>query len=200
MRYLMVLFFAMPLFAGVVDIPNPRVAVVTPAVVVAECHGTSNVGCTSFREVWMTCRCERKSDGSWSIRGSVRAVPVTFLTRAQDLRHEMLHVNDFRYFVSKHLEALAARPFATFGQCDRYATLATNLFSRTLESISRISTTLRDARWVETSEDHLIVMKAEVVPQLVDDRFPDLADDFAAAVSHAENRTSKNGDLIRQRR
>lgn len=205
MRHLMlltlavVLFVAADSFAGVVDIAAPQMRFAPPASVASLCGGHSRVGCTRFRDVWMTCRCERNAN-DWSIRASIRAVPVMYLTNITFLRHENLHVGDFRYYLGKHVEALSSRSFSSFARCDRFATLAMNSFSRTFQSVARISGALRDHRRVDTSEDHLIVMQAKIVTELMDDGFPDLSDDFTAAVGHAENRTAKNRDLIGQRR
>ena len=204
MRYLMllalavVLFSAANLFAGV-DIPEPQMTYASPATVAGLCGGHSSVGCTTFRQVWLTCRCDVGADG-WSVKAAIRGVPLTYVTNVTFVRHEKLHIGDFRYYLGKHVEALESQSFSSFATCDRFATLAMNTFYRTFQSVARISAALRDQRSAGTSEDHLIVVKAKIVTELMDDGLADLTNDFTAAVGHAENRTAKNRDLIGQRR
>jgi hypothetical protein len=193
-----VLFITLESVAGV-EIPDSLVTIASPLSIMNACRGHSRIACTTFRDVWMTCQCELSPKG-WSIRANVRATPLTFLTSIVHLRHETLHVNDFRYYLGKHVQALEAKAFDSRRDCDMFATLAMNAFSRTFQSVARISMTLRDGKRQDTSEDHLIVMQAEIVPQLVNDGVADLTYDFAMAASDAEDRTAKNRDLVRQRR
>ena len=204
MRNLLVLFTASVLFStletrAAVDVADAKITVVPALAVNAACNGASRIACTRFENAWLACQCERTPLG-WAIRSQVRVVPVMYLTNTRYLQHETLHVADFRFYLGKHVQALAEKNFETRYDCEFFAKLAMNAFSRTFQSVGRISSSLRDGKGHATSEDHLIVMKAEIVPQLVNDRLPNLPNDFASAVGDAENRTAKNRDLVRQRR
>jgi hypothetical protein len=181
-----------------VDVPSPAVKQLPRERVLEACAGHSGQGCTQFREAALLCECLAGADG-WRIDASVRAIPSVFVEKLSWVRHEMGHIADFRHFLRAHVSALGERRFDSLQSCERYTRAALDAFPTTLQRIARISGDRRDGQAAATSEDHLVVVKAEVMPQLVNDRLANLANDLPAASGNAQNRTAKDGDLVRQR-
>ena len=182
-----------------VDVPAPRVEQLPREKILQACGGQSWQGCTQFREAALMCACTEGSAG-WQVDASVRAIPSVFIEKVSWLGHEMLHIADFRYFLKVHLRAMEARRFDTIGECERYTRGATDAFGETLARIARISADRRDGKRVATSEDHFVVVKAEVMPKLVDDRLADLSHGVPPVSRNAKNRPAEDRDLVGQRR
>ena len=178
-----------------VHIPDPEVAIASPAAISRMTAGKTRTGCTTFREVTLVCDCSPVAEG-WRLVAAARAVPYIYLSSFQYLRHERLHVADFREYLSEHVKALGNTLFATRESCDVRAVAATQAFPDTMNKITRLSAARRDNFNEYSSEDHLVVVQAEVMPKLVNDRVADLADGLPAAGGDAKNRTAKNGDLV----
>ena len=180
------------------DMPAPAVAAVGRDGVNAQCGPDARVGCTNFRDYMLTCSCSRTSDG-WRVDALASAVPQIYLTSFNYLSHEMLHIADFRHMLRGHMKAIEANVFPSKASCDRYATALVNAFPETMRRIARVSTGLRDGlRGANTSEDHFIVMKAEVVPKFVNDGVADLANRVTPVPGDSQDRTAEDRDLIRQ--
>ena len=152
---------------GYVDIPKPRVESLAPERVMQACDGNSTKGCTKFVETALLCECLEEKDG-WRLAASVRARPLIYIHGMQWLRHEMQHVYDFKTYLTAHVEALGARRFATHSQCDELSKAASDAFPETMRRITRLSGDRRDGKRLARSEDHFVVVKAEVMPRLVD--------------------------------
>ena len=183
---------------GGVDVPGPKVVSLTPERVLAACDGQSSKGCTQFRDAAMLCECREDSTG-WRVLASVRATPTVYIEKLGWLPHEMTHIADFRNFLKAHVEAVESRRFESLPACERYTAAVMDAFAGTLQRIARISADRRDGKALSTSEDHLVVVKAEIMPKLVDDRLADLANDLSPASRNAQNRPAENRDLVRQR-
>ena len=181
-----------------VDVPGPKVVNFMPDRVLAACDGQSSKGCTQFRDAALLCECREAPDG-WRVYASARAIPTVYVEKLSWVAHEMTHIADFRHFLKAHLGAIESRRFADLRGCERYTRAAMEAFGETLQRIARISADRRDGKAMATSEDHFVVVKAEVMPKLVDDRLANLANDVAAVSRNAENRTAENRDLIGKR-
>jgi hypothetical protein len=179
------------------DMPRPGVSAIGPDAVREKCGPSARIGCTNFTDFMLTCYCLKGRDG-WRPDGLASAVPQIYLTNFNYLSHEMLHVTDFRHMLSTHVKAIESNVFRSQASCDRYATAVVAAFPDTMKRIGRISTALRDGRGVQTLEDHLVVMKAEVVPKLVNDRVADLADSITPAAGYTQDRPAEDGNLVRQ--
>ena len=180
-----------------VHISDPQIAVATPAAIAAMTEGKTRSGCTTFREVALVCDCE-PVDRGWRLAAAAKAVPYVYLSSFQYLRHERLHIGDFKEYLGEHVKALGATLFETREACDMRAAAATAAFPETMKKITRLSAARRDNFNDYSSEDHLVVVQAEVMPKLVNDRVADLADRIPAAGRDSKNRTAKNGDLVRK--
>lgn len=181
--------------SGSVDVPTPVVKQLSRDKVLEACGGHSRNGCTQFREAALLCEC-REGDDGWRVEAAVRVVPSVYVDGMRWVQHEMLHVADFRHFLRTHVSAMGSRRFETVSGCERYTRAVMNAFAGTLRRIARISADRRDGQAVATSEDHLVVVKAEIMPELVNDGLADLANDLPAAARHAQNRPAKDRDLI----
>lgn len=195
---LVVLAFVAVKAFGNVDIPSPTVESRGAEQVLAKCDGHSSKGCTKLEHARMLCECLEEKDG-WRIDASVRAVPSIYIANISWLQHEMQHVWDFKFYLRSHVKALEARRYETREACDRMLRAATDAFPETVQRIGRLSAERRDGKMIARSEDHLVVMKAEIVPQLVDDRLANLGNDVPAIARNTENGTAENRDLIGQR-
>ena len=182
-----------------VDVPSPKVERLSRKGVLDACGGQSWKGCTQFREAALMCACTKGDDG-WQVDATARAIPSVYIEKPSWLGHEMLHISDFRHFLNAHVKAIETRRFATMRDCERYMRGAMDAFGDTLKRIARISADRRDGQAIATSEDHFVVVKAEIVPKLVDDRLADLPKGVTPVASNAENRAAKDRDLIGQRR
>ena len=183
---------------GSVDIPSPTIESRSPERVLAACDGHSSKGCTKLEDARMLCECLEEKDG-WRIDASVRAVPSIYIASMSWLQHEMQHVWDFKFYLRSHVKALESRRYETREACDRMLRAAADAFPETVKSMGRLSAERRDGKMIASSEDHLVVMKAEIMPKLVDDRLANLRNDIPAVARHAENRTAENRDLVGQR-
>lgn len=184
---------------GYIDIPKPRVELLGPDRVIRSCDGHSSRGCTKFVETALLCECVARKDG-WRLEASVRAKPLIYIHGTQWLRHEMQHIYDFRTYLTAHVTALGARRFATHGECDALSKAASDAFPETMQRITRLSTDRRDGKRLARSEDHFVVVKAEVMPKLVDDGLAHLVNDVPAIARNAENRAAKDRNLVGERR
>ena len=182
---------------GGLDMPTPGVSAVGRDGVRQKCGADARIGCTNFSDFMLTCYCAKSSDG-WRPDALASAVPEIYLTSFNYLSHEMLHVSDFRHMLRSHVKAIKANVFPSKASCDRYATAVVAAFPDTMRRVAKISTALRDGRGEETLEDHLVVMKAEIVPKLVNDRVANLANSVAPVAGDAQNRTAEDSDLVRQ--
>ena len=180
---------------GAVDIPKPPVRALSPDRVLEACGGQSARGCTQFREVALLCECRLEPDG-WQVKGSARAVPSVYITAVSWFAHEWQHIWDFKEYLKRHVAALGKPRFDSQTACERYAKAAGDAFPETMQRIARLSSDRRDGTRSQRSEDHLVVIEAKVMPELVDDRVADLADDLPAVARNAQNRTAENRNLI----
>ena len=180
-----------------VHIPRPKVAMAAPEEIGEMTGGRTLVGCTTFREVALICDCKEEG-GSWKLAAVARAIPYVYLSNIQFLRHELLHIFDFRQYLGQHVKSLGAIMFATRKACDAHAMAAALAFPDTMKKITRLSSARRDGRQGYSLEDHLVVVKAEVVPKLVNDRVANLADSVPPAAGEAEDRPAKDSDLVGQ--
>ena len=181
--------------AGTLLIPAPSVKVTSPATIATMTGGMSQVGATRFEDVALVCDC-RLEDGRWALDASIRAIPHVFISNFKYLQHEMLHIFDFRSYLGEHIRVLSERRFESRKACDEHATAAALAFPETMKRVTRLSAAKRDGQRNLHSEDHLIVMQAKVVPELVDDRVTNLANGFTSAGSDAKNGAAKDGDLV----
>lgn len=179
------------------DMPTPGVSAIGRDGVRSKCGSAARIGCTNFDDFMLTCYCTKDEEG-WRPDALASAVPQIYLTNFNYLSHEMLHIADFRYMLGTHVKAIESHVFPSKASCDRYATAVVAAFPDTMARVARISTALRDNRGSETSEDHLIVMKAEIVTKLVNDRIADLTDRVAPVPRHSQDRAAEDGDLVRQ--
>jgi hypothetical protein len=179
---------------GYVEMVSPKIETLAPQRVLEACDGLSTNGCTKVADARMLCECLPEKDG-WKLHASVRAVPQIFITNIKWLAHEKGHVWDFKNYITAHVNALGKRRFETQEACGRYLLAASDAFPDTMKRVARLSAERRDGRRA-SSEDHLVVMKAEIMPKLMDDRLANLAKDIPAAAGHAQNRTAKNRDLV----
>ena len=182
---------------GYVTVVSPRIEIGAPQRVLEKCDGLSAKGCTRFAEAVMLGECVRE-DGGWKLHASVQAIPQIFVTGVNWLAHEKAHVFDFKNLLTAHVNALGKARFAAKKSCQQLLIAATDAFPTTMQRIGRLSAERRDGMRAP-SEDHLIVMQAKVMPELVDDRVADLADYVAPATRDAEYRAAKNRDLVGQR-
>ena len=182
-----------------VDVPAPKVQQLPRKGILEACGGQSWKGCTQFREAALMCACT-KGDNGWQVDATARAIPSVYIEKPSWLGHEMLHISDFRHFLNAHIGAMETRRFETMRDCERYTRGAMDAFGDTLQRIARISADRRDGKAIATSEDHLVVVKAEIVPKLVDDRLADLSKGVATVARNAENRPAKDRDLVGERR
>jgi hypothetical protein len=194
MRPLVVVFMLVTVKAfAYVEIPKPKILARTADRVLEACEGQSDKGCTKFTGV----ECIRVEDG-WKLDASARAVPEMHVTATSWIKHEMSHIHDFKRMLVAHTTALGAPRFATQAECTRLLTAASDAFPETMQRIARISGDRRDGTRRSTSEDHLVVMKAEVMPKLVDDRLAHLGNDVPAVSRDAKYRTAENRNLVGQ--
>lgn len=184
---------------GSVDIPRPRVESMSADRVLAACGGQSAQGCTQFREVALLCECRQENDG-WRLRASARAVPSIYITSVGWVAHEWQHIWDFQKYLKLHVAALGKPRFATKAVCEQYSKAAGGAFSETMQRIARISADKRDGSQTQRSEDHLMVVEAKVMPQLVNDGLANLAHDLLPAARNTEERSAENRNLVGQRR
>lgn len=178
------------------DMPKPTVAVVGADRVRAECGRGSLGGCTTFRDFMLTCNCVTSASKGWRPSVIISAVPHIYLTKFSFLEHEMLHIADFRRLIKLHTGALESNDFDSKFECDRYARAASAAFPDTMRRIARVSMGLRDGTVGDVSEDHLFVVKAEIVPKFMDDRIPDLAHGGSSVASDPQNRTAEDSYLV----
>ncbi len=57
--------------------------------------GKTLAGCTTFREIALECDC-RPEGKEWRLAAVARANPHVYLSNPHYLRHELLHIWDFR--------------------------------------------------------------------------------------------------------
>lgn len=199
MRPLVIVFMLVTVEAfGYVEIPKPAILARTPDRVLEACDGLSNKGCTKFTGMNLLCECILV-EGGWKLEASVRAVPEMHVTATSWIKHEMSHIHDFRRMLKAHTAALGIPRFTSESECFRLRTAASDAFPETMQRIARISGDLRDGTRRSTSEDHLVVMKAEIMPKLVNDRLAYLGDDVPAAARNAKDRAAENRNLVGQR-
>lgn len=200
MRPLVIVFMlaVTPEAFGYVEIPKPAILARTPDRVLEACDGLSNKGCTKFTGMNLLSECILVEDG-WKLEASARAVPEMHVTATSWIKHEMSHIHDFRRMLKAHTAALRVPRFASQSECFRLRTAASDAFPETMQRIARISGDRRDGTRRSTSEDHLVVMKAEVMPKLVNDRLAHLGDRVPAATGNAKDRAAENRDLVGQR-
>lgn len=198
MRPLVIVFMLVTVKAfGYVEIPKPKILVRTGDRVLEACEGLSNRGCTKFTGLNLLCECIRVEDG-WKLDASARGVPEMHVTATSWIKHEMSHINDFKRMLKAHTKALGAPRFSSEGECHELLTAAIGAFPETMQRIARISGDRRDGTRRSTSEDHLVVMKAEVMPKLVNDRLAHLGNDVPAASRDPKDRTAENRNLVGQ--
>ena len=199
MRPLVIVFMLVTVKAfGYVEIPKPKILARTADRVLEACEGRSDKGCTKFTGVNLLCECILVEDG-WKVDASARAVPEMHVTATSWIKHEMGHIHDFRRMLLAHTAALGVPRFATQAECTKLLTAAGDAFPDTMQRIARISGDRRDGTRRSTSEDHLVVMKAEVMPKLVNDRLAHLGNDVPAVSRNAQYRTAENRNLVGQR-
>lgn len=199
MRPLVVVFMLVTVKAfGYVEISKPKILARTPDRVLEACDGQSDKGCTRFTGMTLLCECISMEDG-WKLEASARAVPEMHVTATSWINHEMSHIHDFRRMLKAHTAALGVPRFASLEECHRLRTAASSAFPDTMQRIARISADRRDGTHQSTSEDHLVVMKAEVMPKLVNDRLAHLGNDVPAVSRNAQDRTAENRNLVGQR-
>src|SRR5688572_4418822 len=183
---------------GYVDIPKPKVETKGADRVLAACDGRSSRGCTRFSDATLLCECTQEKNG-WKLNASARAVPFVHVASLSWLSHEMNHIWDFKRMLYVHTTALGKHRFTTAGECEALSKAATEAFPETMQRIARLSADRRDGKRLASSEDHLVVMKAEVMPKLVNDRLANLGNDLPAASRNAEYRAAKNRNLVGER-
>jgi hypothetical protein len=183
---------------GYVDIPKPKVQARSADRVLEACEGQSSRGCTKFSNAALLCECIEEKDG-WRLHASARAVPEVHVVAMSWVSHEMSHIWDFKRMLHAHTTALGERRFKTVLECEALSRAAGDAFPETMQRIARLSADRRDGKRLSTSEDHLVVVKAEVMPKLVDDRLADLRNDVPAAARNAEYRTAKDRTLVGER-
>ena len=186
---------AMQSLASTLMIPAPAVKVTAPETIRRMTGGVSLVGATVFEDVALVCDC-RPEGTHFALDVSVRAIPHVFISNFKYLQHEMLHIFDFRHYLGEHIKVLSALKFDTRKACDSHATAAAIAFPETMKRVERISAAKRDGRRNPNSEDHLVVMQAKVVPELVDDGVTNLANGFTSAAADPQDRSAKDRHLV----
>ena len=183
---------------GYVDIPQPKVQAKGADRVMEACDGQSSRGCTKFSEATLLCECIKEKSG-WKLHASARAIPSVHVTSLSWVSHEMSHIWDFKRMLYVHTTALGKQQFQTRAECEALSKAAAEAFPETMQRIARLSADRRDGKQLASSEDHLVVMKAEVMPKLVNDRLANLGDGLPAAPRNAEYRAAKDRNLVGQR-
>lgn len=149
-----------------VKIPGPNVKVASPAAIRGMTGGKTEVGCTTFQDVALSCDC-RKTARGWKLDATIQAVPHVYVSNFRYLEHEMLHIWDFRKYLGEHVRALAALTFQTRKACDEHAVAAALAFPGTMEKVARLSAAKRDGHhYLEGKSDHLTVVEARVTPSV----------------------------------
>lgn len=149
--------------AASVNIPGPMVKVASPAAIRGMTAGKTEVGCTTFQDVALSCDC-RKVRGGWRLDATIRAVPHVYVANFRYLEHEMLHIWDFRKYLGEHVKSLGSIVFETRKACDDHAVAAALAFPDTMQRVARLSAARRDGRHQYDAEDHIRVVQARLTP------------------------------------
>ena len=180
-----------------VEIARPVVIAASPAEIRGMTAGKTEGACTTFRAARLECACHEVRNG-FRLQPRVRMIPHVYIADFRYVEHEFLHIRDFRTYLDDHVNALRSEKFRSREACEARAAATMGAFPETMKRIARLSSARRDGHRF-SSEDHLVVVQAKVMPELVDDGLADLANGLATAARNPKDGTAKDGDLIRQR-
>jgi hypothetical protein len=196
MRTLHVLLLSLAAFEGhaAVKMVRPRIIATAPTVIREMTSGKSDGGCTTFYGATLDCQCRQHGNG-WRIHATARLEPYVHIADFRYLEHELLHIRDFHVYLAEHVKALRSQALLTRAACEERAAAASGGFHETMKRVAGLSAARRDGHRF-SSEDHFIVVKAKVVPELVDDGLTDLTHCFAPVAGHAKDRAAEESDLV----
>jgi hypothetical protein len=95
--------------------------------------------CTRFVGHQLTASCAMTTGGTFTMRVTPSYTALVYLTGADYLRHESLHIKDVDRAVARHIDRLESDRFDSQPACERAATTAAESFAAALRSFAAAS-------------------------------------------------------------